>query len=270
MDFSTITSVNSYLKTTKLKTQVKLRAESGDMTSHKKSLDEWISGQTNTAAEPSTSGDSQMQTIQAKLSGGKKLTAEEKAYLKEKDPVAYQKALSSEQEQKRYEQELKRCRTKEEVQRVRLSHLSSSLSAVNSIKNNPHISEEKKLQLMSIEQGKQAAMERITQKFVKERQYQNLPTDAERAEAEKQEKPQQSDSADQTEKTDSTKKTDRPKQSEETEKAPSAEPDTPAEQEAVRKTKRAKAMAAYAQTSGAELEVLVAAQTAEPSLDVQA
>lgn len=271
MDFSTITSVNSYLKTTKLKTQVKLREESGDMTSHKKSLDEWISSQTSSsssaAAEASaSSGDTQMQTIQTKLSGGKKLTAEEKAYLKEKDPVAYQKALSSEQEQKRYEQELKQCRTKEDVQRLRLSHLSSSLSQVNSIQHNPHISPEKKLQFVAIEQGKQAAMEKLTQKFVRQSQYQNLPTDAERAEAEREQQEISQGNTTESESPDTAAKTTK-----EPSETPADEPEKPAiqpESDALRKTKRAKAMAAYAQTGGAEIETLSFAQT--PSVDVQA
>ena len=285
MDFSAITSVNSYLKTAKLKTQVKLREESGDMTSHKKSLDEWISSQTHSSADltaTSSSGDSQMQTIQTKLSSGKKLTSEEKAYLKEKDPAAYQKAVASEQEQKRYEQELKQCRTKEDVQRLRLSHLSSSLSQVNSIKNNPHISEEKKLQFISIEQGKLAAMDKLTQKFVKQSQYQNLPTDAERAEAEREQREQQeiaqetpSETTDATESDDAKKPTETPdaEVSAAEPQKPAAESTEPAikpESEALRKTKRAKAMAAYAQTGSIAVDTLPSMRTGTPSIEIEA
>lgn len=283
MDFSTITSVNSYLKTAKLKTQVKLREESGDMTNHKKSLDEWISSQTSSSADLTTttsSGDSQMQTIQTKLSSGKKLTSEEKAYLKEKDPAAYQKAVASEQEQKRYEQELKQCRTKEDVQRLRLSHLSSSLSQVNSIKNNPHISEEKKLQFISIEQGKLAAMDQLTQKFVKQSQYQNLPTDAERAEAEREQREQQE--VETPSETPNTAESDDAKKTPETPNADTsaAEPQKPAaestepaiesESEALRKTKRAKAMAAYAQTGSIAMDTLPGMRTGTLSIEIKA
>ena len=288
MDFSAITSVNSYLKTAKLKTQVKLREESGDMTSHKKSLDEWISSQTSSSSAASSevtsaSGNSQMQTIQTKLSSGKKLTSEEKAYLKEKDPAAYQKAVASEQEQKRYEQELKQCRTKEDVQRLRLAHLSSSLSQVNSIQNNPHISEEKKLQFISIEQGKLAAIDKLTQKFVKQSQYQNLPTDAERAEAEREQRAQQEVAQETPSKVSNAPESDDAKESTKTtpdtepsaaesrkSAAESTKPAAESESEALRKTKRAKAMAAYAQTGSIEWNTLPSIRTESPSIEIKA
>ena len=42
MSLSIMGSVNTYTKTMKLQTQWNLKQQSGDYTSHKKSLDEWI------------------------------------------------------------------------------------------------------------------------------------------------------------------------------------------------------------------------------------
>lgn len=74
-----------------------------------------------------------------------------------------------------YEQELKKCRTKEDVQRLKLSRIGSSLATVKSIENNPHITQEKKLQMISLENAKCEKLERNTQ-----------ATEAEKAKAEKE------------------------------------------------------------------------------------
>lgn len=287
MDISTITSVNQYLKTFRLKTQVKLRQESGDMTSHKKTLDEWISSQTRSVYElyrqDMQENDSQLQTIYTKLSCGKKLTSEEKSYLKAKNPMAYQKVLDSEQEQKNYEQELKRCRTKEDVQRLRLSHLNSSMVAVNGIKNNSHIPQATKLQLVSAELNKLAALERITQKFIKSGQYEKLPTDAEKAQAERIERdedcpPPEAADEKRNEQQDVTapEEADAEKMTRaegDTGKVIRAETDatTPLEQELLRKTRFAKAKAAYVQTETTPEDLsLLLPIFSESTMDVQA
>ncbi len=124
--------------------------------------------------------------IRTKLANGKKLTAEEMEYLQKNDPQMYQKVKSIEAEQKNYENELKRCKTKEEVQRVRTNHAAASLSAVNNIKNNPNIPEGKKLELIWQEHMKNQALEEVTKEFVESGKYAKLPTEAEKAKAEKE------------------------------------------------------------------------------------
>ena len=52
-----------------------------------------------------------------KVCNGRALTQKEKDYLKEHDPETYEKARSLERQKNAYESALKRCRTKEEVQR---------------------------------------------------------------------------------------------------------------------------------------------------------
>ena len=91
-----------------------------------------------------------------------------------------------ESEQKNYEQELKRCKTKEEVQRVRMAHAATSLSNVNEIKNNPNIPESKKLELVWNEHRKNMALQQSTQDFIESGKYAKLPTEAEKQKAEKE------------------------------------------------------------------------------------
>ncbi len=79
-----------------------------------------------------------------------------------------------------------RCKTKEEVQRVRTNHAAASLSAVNNIKNNPNIPEGKKLELIWQEHMKNQALEEVTKEFVESGKYAKLPTEAEKAKAEKE------------------------------------------------------------------------------------
>lgn len=123
--------------------------------------------------------------IRTKLAAGKKLTQEEMDYLQKNDPQTYQKAKAIEEEQKCYEEELKRCRTKEDVQRVKMNHTAASLSTVNNVKNNPAIPEGAKLGIMWQELMKTRALEETMGEFVKSGRYAQLPTEAEKAEAEK-------------------------------------------------------------------------------------
>jgi len=123
--------------------------------------------------------------IELKLNSGQKLTAEEMAYLRDHDPQTYQRVKSTEMEQKNYEQELKRCKTKEEVQRVRMAHAATSLNTVNEIKNNPNIPENKKLELVWNEHRKNMALQQSTQEFIESGKYAKLPTEAEKQKAEK-------------------------------------------------------------------------------------
>ena len=150
--------------------------------------------------------------IRTKLATGKKLTQEEMDYLQKHDPQTYQKAKSIEEEQKSYEEELKRCRTKEDVQRVKMNHTAASLSTVNNVKNNPAIPEGAKLGIMWQELMKSRALEETLGEFVKSGRYAQLPTEAEKAEAEKTLKEAKEaelgmeDSAESIEKTDNDEK----------------------------------------------------------------
>lgn len=180
MDLTTMTSIGQYIKTLELKTTWQVKQEKGDYTGHGGTLEQWL-GDTKALSSPSDreyhTGDTKLQTIQMKVFNGKTLTPKEKEYLREKDPETYEKVRNLEREKAAYEKALKHCRTKEEVQRLKLSHLGASLSTVNAIKNNPNISKSKKLEILMMEHGKISMVERATREFVRFGKYKKLPSE---------------------------------------------------------------------------------------------
>lgn len=127
-----------------------------------------------------------MSQIRTKLASGKKLTREEMEFLQKNDPQTYQKVKAIEAEQKSYENELKKCKTKEEVQRAQMNRTAASLSVVNSVEHNPAIPEGQKLALIWQEHMKNMAFEESTRAFIESGRYAQLPTEAEKQAAEKE------------------------------------------------------------------------------------
>ncbi|NBI62263.1 hypothetical protein D3Z38_04130 [Clostridiales bacterium] len=190
MNFINISTLNSHVKNMGLEWKWNQKKESNDFTSKgKASINDWleakIAQEKEEAARLHQKRDKTMDTIQAKIYSGKKLTAEEKKYLQEKDPKTYEKLKANEIEQKNYEEALKKCKTKEDVERLKMSHMSTSFSAVNSIMHDPHIPEGEKLKLVLAEHQKVKALESSTQEFIESGRYHKLPTEAEQRKAEK-------------------------------------------------------------------------------------
>ncbi len=181
MDFSMIGSVHNYAKSLKLQTKWEQKKQSGDVTSHQTSASDWIS-----QMEETEHGDSKLKDIMTKIYAGGKLTEDEKEYLRTKDPEAYQELENQEQEQKAYERELRKCKTKEDVQRLKTSRLGASLSRIKSVENNPNIGVAKKLEICLREKLKCDKFEQSTEAFVRKGEYAKLPTEAEEAKAEKE------------------------------------------------------------------------------------
>lgn len=187
MNFNMIQSLNSYTRNMEMQMKWQKRKDSSDFTADGKMKLDLISRQAEEIRQAQADGSAKLSSqIRSKLANGKKLTIEEMEYLQKNDPQLYQKVKSIEAEQKNYENELKRCKTKEEVQRVRTNHAAASLSTVNNIKNNPNIPEGKKLELIWQEHMKNQALEEVTKEFVESGKYAKLPTEAEKAEAEKE------------------------------------------------------------------------------------
>ena len=185
MNFNMIQSLNSYTRNMEMQMKWQKRKDSSDFTADGKMKLDLISRQAEEIRQAQADGSAKLSSqIRSKLANGKKLTIEEMEYLQKNDPQLYQKVKSIEAEQKNYENELKRCKTKEEVQRVRTNHAAASLSTVNNIKNNPNIPEGKKLELIWQEHMKNQALEEVTKEFVESGKYAKLPTEAEKAEAE--------------------------------------------------------------------------------------
>lgn len=191
MDLTGIGSLGLYTKNLRLKTRWDLKKSGGDLNSHA-SLDDLLK-QTPGAFQARTEeadgqGKDRLQAIIAKINAGKKLTAEEKKYLQEKDPKLYQMVREAEEEQKDYEREIRRCRTKEEADRVRTARMGRSLTRLKSVENNPVISEEKKRELYAVENYRIARLDESGKAFVKRGDYAKLPTEAETEKAEREEK----------------------------------------------------------------------------------
>ena len=197
MDFRSISSVQSYFKTLDSKYQAEKQQEEGpavstDPAKKQSKLDEWIKQRQDemksaieTMKRMEESTDHKLAGIQSKVYSGTSLSRAEKEYLKTKNPVLYARLEAADLEKKVYERELKRCRTKEEVQRLKLSHTASSLSAVNAGQHSAGASSEQKMALAQGELYKLKGMQDATNRFVRSGAYHSLPTEREKAIAEK-------------------------------------------------------------------------------------
>lgn len=197
MDFRSISSVQSYVKTLDSKYQAEKQQEEGpavstDPAKKQSKLDEWIKQRQDemksaieTMKRMEESTDHKLAGIQSKVYSGTSLSRAEKEYLKTKNPVLYARLAAADLEKKVYERELKRCRTKEEVQRLKLSHTASSLSAVNAGQHGAGTSSEQKMALAQGELYKLKGMQDATNRFVRSGAYHSLPTEREKAIAEK-------------------------------------------------------------------------------------
>ncbi len=129
---------------------------------------------------------SMRQQISTKMMAGKRLSSAEMEYLKENDPQTYQKARTIEMEREAYERRLKQCRTKEEVQRVKFSQAASSLATVKNVESNPSIPKGQKLALIMQELHKFNTMSDTDRAYMQSKDYQSLPTEAEKRKAEEE------------------------------------------------------------------------------------
>ena len=120
--------------------------------------------------------------LYTKLQSGGTLTAEEIAYLKENDPEALADYEKAQAEKKAYEQALKNCKTKEDVDRLKLNRMGNFAAQAKSIANNPYIPKEKKLELMQKLNNEVCLIRDAHSGFVKSRAYEELPEEAEIAE----------------------------------------------------------------------------------------
>lgn len=187
MNFATVQSLNSYTKSMEMQMKWQKRKDTNDFSADgSTTIDDFVKKQAEEIRRANKDGSSKLQAqIDLKLKCGQSLTAEEMEYLRKNDPESYQHVKSMQAEQKQYEEELKRCKTKDEVERVKMLHTASSLNAVNSIMHNPAIPEEKKFELVMREHHKNAALQQSTKEFVESGKYAKLPTEAERLKAEK-------------------------------------------------------------------------------------
>lgn len=118
-------------------------------------------------------------SIDNKIMSGGTLTPEEEKYLEEKDPAALQRYRQIKIEKKTYEEKLKRCKTKDEVSRLKTETTTGYLSSFKKIENNPYIPIGEKLAKAQEMLAKTRNIEEAEKKFMVTAKYKNLPTEAE-------------------------------------------------------------------------------------------
>lgn len=133
----------------------------------------------------------QMAGIEAKIKSGEALTPEEIEYLKKKKPEAYRDYEEIQREKQAYEKELKSCKTKDDVEKLKLEKMGSFMAQAKSVSNNPNIPKGKKLALMEKILAKANGIQKVYLAFTKTAQYQQMPTEEELAEEEKEQNERQ-------------------------------------------------------------------------------
>jgi len=192
MDFSTIGSVSSYMKGMELETKFKEKKAKGDLGPQSKKKteleikNEQFKAEYMRMKEKDGDEDTRLKEINNKVAADAELTSEELEYLREKDPMQYQKIKSIMDEKKSYEKRLKNCKTKEECERLKIEKANQSLSVIRSVQNDPHIPDSEKLKIAQGEMRRMNALNKVSAKFVKSGEYSKLPTEKEVLEVEKQ------------------------------------------------------------------------------------
>ena len=128
-------------------------------------------------------GDETLQRIMSKWQAGGKLSANEMLYLQKTNPTLYQQVVNAEREVEAYEEELRRCETKDEVRRLKMNKINASIAKIQSAER-AGVPEGARLALAQAELNKIQQIERITTKFIESGEFDKLPTDAEKFEAE--------------------------------------------------------------------------------------
>lgn len=114
-----------------------------------------------------------------KLKSGGKLTSEEISYLEQNDPEALRKYREDQAEKVAYERELKNCKTKDEVDRVKMNKLGNFAAQAKKITTDPYIPLDKKVELMNQLNDKLCRVNQAHMEFLDSQQYRDMPTEAE-------------------------------------------------------------------------------------------
>lgn len=162
-----------YLKWQKKKQDINSKKDTEGMTQDEILLDS-LERQAQTERERSATSE-----LYTKLKTGGTLTEEEIAYLKEHDPEALAEYEKAQTEKKAYENALKNCRTKEDVQRLKLNRMGSFAAQAKEIASNPYIPKDKKVVLMQRLNNEVCMIRDAHQAFEKSRAYEELPEEQE-------------------------------------------------------------------------------------------
>lgn len=161
------------LKWQKKKQDINSKKDTEGMTQDEILLDS-LERQAQTERERSATSE-----LYTKLKTGGTLTEEEIAYLKEHDPEALAEYEKAQTEKKAYENALKNCRKKEDVQRLKLNRMGSFAAQAKEIASNPYIPKDKKVVLMQRLNNEVCMIRDAHQAFEKSRAYEELPEEQE-------------------------------------------------------------------------------------------
>ena len=113
--------------------------------------------------------------IDAKLEAGETLTPEEIDYLRKNNPEALKEYEEIQRERESYRKALQRCRSKEEVERLKMTKTSQFMAATKDISNNANIPKGEKIKLLKKILMKEAGVDVEHNEFIKTLQYVQLP-----------------------------------------------------------------------------------------------
>ena len=167
MEFWQIGSIRQYAKRVGSQTVWEMKKRSGDVNSHGKTLHSYTAQPKAASPLPQEDRDDRLTGIINKAQTGKKLSHADWEYLREKNPQLYQKLRQVEEEAENYEKALRRCKTRDEAQRLHTSKLGEIM-----------------VQAKNGDDGalfRLNRMERAMTEFTKGKTYRKLPTEAEEA-----------------------------------------------------------------------------------------
>ena len=116
--------------------------------------------------------------IDIKLASGSRLNAEEIEYLKKHNPQALKDYEEEQRERENYKRQLRNCRSKEEVERVKTAKMGEFLSSCKSIASSPYIPKDRNDAMLKSCCGKMG-IQKNDQEFVESAQYAILPDEDE-------------------------------------------------------------------------------------------
>jgi hypothetical protein len=126
--------------------------------------------------------------IRNKIMYGETITPEEEKYLEQNDPSMLQKYKQIKAEKKAYEEKLKSCKTKDDVQKLKTLTLGEYAASLKKVENDPCIPLSEKLAKAQEALAKTRSLQKVELKFMKTAEYANLPTEAEEAEERSEER----------------------------------------------------------------------------------
>lgn len=110
-----------------------------------------------------------------KIQNGEPLTPEEEAYLERNYPQALKEYEDTRMERAAYKEELKKCKSKEEAEQLKMNKMNEFMSAAKTVDSNPNIPKAAKIGLMERILRRLVGIEEEHVKFTRSLRYQKLP-----------------------------------------------------------------------------------------------